>query len=374
MAFNRFNDIKSEFKNQYFDKLHEDFTNINKSFHKDFVNNIDKRNEAIYYACLDSKDATEFYYKVKLYDCEYKCAKMEKQIINLKNEKNAYLLGLKYQEDKKNQLSAKNRLLTDEINYYKNSKSWKFSKPLRSINNINSNTSNYKINYYLLKNHFDDEEFVTISNLSVTDSNEEIDLKHISLIYDTDCKIPFTEFEKTENKLLIPSKLFGRGIHEFYFKYKDSNSEKTKIYVKDKNNLFDFNIWTGSDYKNDTSGFESNKQDNIGSTDEWSGIGKKSIKIISDGTNETIVTTPEQQVNIDDFIVGYVSIFNPIGEVSVRLYESSINHYTEKNISPSDTPKRIKITKQAKTKKMQMLIISKIKQEFYLDDFAFLKY
>ena len=139
MAFNRFNEIKSEFKNQYFEKLQQDFTNIHDSFHDDFVNNIDKRNEAIYYACLDSKDETEFYYTVALYDSEYKCAKMENQIVNLKNEKNAFLLGLKYQEDKKNQLLGKNRLLTDEINYYKNSQSWKVSKPLRAFKKINSN-------------------------------------------------------------------------------------------------------------------------------------------------------------------------------------------------------------------------------------------
>lgn len=375
MAFNRFNEIKSEFKNQYFEKLQQDFTNIHDSFHDDFVNNIDKRNEAIYYACLDSKDETEFYYKVALYDSEYKCAKMENQIVNLKNEKNAFLLGLKYQEDKKNQLLGKNRLLTDEVNYYKNSQSWKVSKPLRAFKKINSNASEYKINYNLIKDCFDDEELITISNVSISDSkHDNVDLENLGLIYDTDCKIPFSEFEKTGNDLVIPSKSLGRGIHEFYLKYKDSISEKSKIYVKDKNNLFDFNVWTGSDYKNDTSGFETNQLDNFNSTEEWAGIGNKSIKIGSKGDCNSVLLTPEQQVNIDDFIVSYVTVFNQYGEVFVRLNEPSMNDYEEIKILPSDNPTRVKITKKAKSNKMQMLIISKVKQDFFLDNFVFLKY
>ena len=136
IAFNRFNDIKEEFKQQYFEKLQNDFINIQNTIHEDFVNNVDKRNEAIYYACLDSKDASEFYYKVVLYDSQYKCERMEMQIVNLKNEKNSLKLGLKYLEDKNNQFLGKNRLLTDEVNYYKNSRSWKITKPLRSANEV----------------------------------------------------------------------------------------------------------------------------------------------------------------------------------------------------------------------------------------------
>ena len=378
MAFNRFNDIKEEFKQQYFEKLQNDFINIQNTIHEDFVNNVDKRNEAIYYACLDSKDATEFYYKVVLYDSQYKCERMEMQIVNLKNEKNSLKLGLKYLEDKNNQFLGKNRLLTDEVNYYKNSRSWKITKPLRSANEVYSNSSDYKISYDLLKNNFDDEDIMTLSNVSILDSKHnkvgDIDFKNISLIYDNQCKIPFTDFEKKENNLLIPSKSLGRGIHEFYLKYKTSISEKSKVYVKDKNNLFDFNVWTGSDFKNDTSGFKTTQLDNIYSSDEWSGIGKKSIKIISDGNNDTVIMTPEQQVNIDNFIVGYVTVFNPTGEIYIRLYEPSIDEYEEISIPPSDTPIRIKITKKVESKKIQMLIISKVKQEFYLDDFAIFKY
>lgn len=377
IAFNRFNEIKSEFKSQYFEKLQKDFASIQDTSHDDFVNNIDKRNEAIYYACLNSKDATEFYYKVTLYDSEYKCTKMEKQIVNLKNEKNALQLGLKYQEDKKNQLLGKNRLLSDEVNYYKNSQSWKVSKPLRVIKKVNSNTSKYKIRYNLLKNHFDDEELITFSSVSLSDSKSndiDIDFNNLSLIYDNDFKIPFSEFEKTGNDLSIPSKSLGRGVHEFYLKYKDSISEKSKVYVKDKNNLFDFNVWTGTDYLNDTSGFRTFQLGDFYSSDEWSGIGDKSIKIISEGIHDSILLTPEQEVNVDDYIVGYVTIYNHVGDVHVRLHEPSINNYEEIIIPPSDTPTRVKITKKAESKKIQMLIISKVKQKFYLDNFVLLKY
>lgn len=181
----RFQKIKEEFKQDYFKKLHEDFVSIvSNGLYDDYINVLNKRNRNIFNSCLRSDTYTRFLINFKynnydksnefimelndkyvtLDDCKNKIFDTEKEILNVldinydlensnksltnklnelnkKDSKNNNIISYLETENtnlKKEILNVQdsNKKLKDKINLFENSKSWKVTKPLRSIFNF----------------------------------------------------------------------------------------------------------------------------------------------------------------------------------------------------------------------------------------------
>ncbi len=139
----RFLRIKKEFKQSYFEKLHEDFEKIvSDGLYEDYINVLNKRNRNILNSCLRSDTYTRFLinFKYNNYDDSnefimgikensIKRFNLENKLFNAENEI-LQVLDLNYG------LENENKKLKSEISSYKNSKSWKITKPLRMLFNI----------------------------------------------------------------------------------------------------------------------------------------------------------------------------------------------------------------------------------------------
>lgn len=173
MTYNRFVDIKPEFEEVYFEKLHADYEKVvADGFYDDYVEHLDHRNKAIFEFCLNSNTYVEFKYQMAFWDAIASRKKKDKVIgdlqkenknmkkdvstlrkerDSLKKERNDLKAKVKKLNDSTNKeiktlknqnqslksknkaLENKNSKLNDEISLYKSSNSWKLTKPLRNI-------------------------------------------------------------------------------------------------------------------------------------------------------------------------------------------------------------------------------------------------
>ena len=139
----RFLRIKDEFKQSYFEKLHEDFEKIvSDGLYEDYINVLNKGNRNILNSCLRSDTYTRFLinFKYNNYDDSnefiigikensIKRFDLENKLFNVETEILQVL-------DSNYNLENENKKLRNEISSYKNSKSWKITKPLRMLFNI----------------------------------------------------------------------------------------------------------------------------------------------------------------------------------------------------------------------------------------------
>lgn len=389
MAYNRFVDIKPEFEEMYFEKLHEDFEKcIDDGFYEKYMeDSLDNRNKAIFDSCVNSKSAKEFKYEMAYWDAMVTRKRLENNIKDLKGNikdlkdertgfyktQNNLKNKVKDLEDENQYLKNTNAKLESQITNVKSSNTWKIMKPLKnlkkspvgSFKSVSFNVMHFVVSY---------NDLVRLNNFKVIDSsNKEVKINpnKLFVVYDEVNKINFTELVKGDDYFGFSSSTLGRGEHKICIKYDDTLSEECSIFVKDANNLFDFNVWLGTHNTKDTFGFDKFQVESISSSDEWADIGERSIKVVCDGKNDyQALTTPKINVNIGDFISAFVTIYNPEEEVTVRLFESSKNSHTNVTIPPSDTPTRASITKTSVSNAMQLVIISRKEQTFYADNFV----
>lgn len=389
MAYNRFVDIKPEFEEAYFEKLHEDFENcVEDGFYEKYMKeSLDHRNKAIFDSCVDSKSAKEFKYEMAYWDSQVTRKRLEnnikdlkKDIENLKTERNGFYKtqnNLKNQvkslEDENANLKNKNLKLTNQISSIESSNTWKIMKPLK--NTKSSSQGSFKsVSFSLLHYVVSYNDLVKLNNFKVLDSSGKsvrINFNKLIVIYDEVNKINFNELVESEGNHCFSASILGRGEHTVSIKYGDTLSDEYTVFIKDSNNLFDFNVWLGTHNTKDTFGFDKFQVESISSSDDWAEIGERSIKVVCDGENDyQALTTPKIEVNIGDFVSAYVTVYNPEEEVTVRLFESSKNSHTNVTVSPSETPTRVNVSKTAISNHMQLVLISRKKQTFYADNFV----
>lgn len=391
MAYNRFVDIKPEFEEMYFEKLHDDFERcVNDGFYKKYMEfSLDYRNKAIFDSCLNSKSSKEFKYEMAYWDSQVTKKRLEKDIKklnahirNLKKEKknsfkvyNTLKNKNKSLEDENNSLKTENSKLYNQVNQFKSSSAWKIIKPLINIQpskgtykSVSFSIAHYVVSY---------NDLFKLNNFKVLDYSDksiEIDFNKLFVIFDEVNEIRFNDLVKSDGNFCFSASIIGRGEHKISVKYGDTISQEYSVFVKDSNNLFDFNIWLGTENTRDTFGFDKYNVESISSSDEWADIGNRSIKVVCDGKNDyQSLITPKFNVNSGDFISAYVTIFNPDENVIVRLYESSNNSHNSIEVPSSKTPTRVNVRKTAISNHIQLVIISRKKQTYFADNFVITK-
>ncbi len=256
-----------------------------------------------------------------------------------------------------------------------------FSKnQLKSIQKIILGEGIYKnVSFNYLDFDVDSNHVIIVNNIKVEDEfgrNIDIDYKKLTVHYDNNfiSNELLRKFFVYSGTYGIPANYFGEGVHKLTLKYDETFSDEVMIYVKDKNNMFDFDIWLGSSFSKNANNFDKFQVQSISSSADWTDIGDRSIKVVCDGKNNyQALVTPRQEVNENDIISAFVTIYNPEADVTVRLFEPTAASYSDIVVRKSEVPNRVNITKTALTNMMQLLLISRVKQTFYADNFVFNK-
>ena len=235
----------------------------------------------------------------------------------------------------------------------------------------------YKMIDFDIENRFINENIpIILFNLNILDFEDrliEINFDELYVIYDDNLPIPFKNISILNSNDLndyyqVPTLDLKSGEHKLCLRYKDTYSEDVTFFIKDEKNLFNVDEWLSLNIDN----FDKFNLESISCSFDWADIGESSVKVICDGENEyQALITSKQNVDIGDIISAYVTIFNPEDEVTVRLFEYSVASFTDIIVPPSKLPKRVNILRKALTNNVQLLLISRVKQTFYADNFVF---
>lgn len=150
LTYMRFTQIKSEFKEVYFDEMQKNFKYWVKDneFYEYLQSIMIPRNKFLLESILKAKTAKELNLLVEIYDLESEKKQINKEIADIPNADNSFnieeLINEKKRIQKENKkLSDRNDELfgiienLENINKeHLNSKSWKITKPLRTLNNV----------------------------------------------------------------------------------------------------------------------------------------------------------------------------------------------------------------------------------------------
>lgn len=151
----RFSEVDDEFKDEYFQKIKQDFTDKKDEYDNDDVfQNGSERYKEIFYRGLDLKTPLEYDLSIKLFDLQEKLDRVNKEKSQINRERNRFLKKANKAQNRVDKLTIKNIALKKEnrrVNQKNeklekqnsnlknlneeilNSTSWKITKPLRSI-------------------------------------------------------------------------------------------------------------------------------------------------------------------------------------------------------------------------------------------------
>lgn len=107
--------------------------------------------------------------------------------------------------------------------------------------------------------------------------------------------------------------------------------------MKDTNNLLDYNVWSGTDYTENTSGINKNTISRIESTNQYAKIGEHSLKIINEDTTGSSKSVRPFTIPCSantNYTLSLDILNKSIYTVTVRLYYSETN-YTQIVVNPS---------------------------------------
>lgn len=173
-------------------------------------------------------------------------------------------------------------------------------------NIIESIIDNTNIEYNVLQNTLLSNSVIRIYGLTTSDT-DNLDF------YFNNKHVPFNKLSRGYSEFIgeyydLPASYFGVGIYKIFLKNSSDVSKYTEIFIKDKNNLMKFNVWSGTDYKKTTEGFLSGKGQFIESSTEWSFIGDRSLKITRVGDRFRWTDIPIKNIFREKFIRASVTI------------------------------------------------------------------
>ena len=157
LTFLRFQQIKPEFKETFFDEMQKNFKFWvrDNEFYEYLQSIMLPRNKFLLESILKAKTAKELDYLVEIYDLEEEKRELEKTIKSIDGKKNSFNIEeLTNQKNKiieeNRQLAERNEELVGTVENLKNvnkkhleSKSWKITKPLRSVNKVFKDKEGY---------------------------------------------------------------------------------------------------------------------------------------------------------------------------------------------------------------------------------------
>lgn len=113
--------------------------------------------------------------------------------------------------------------------------------------------------------------------------------------------------------------------------------------MKDTNNLYNYNVWSGTEYNNNIDDFDKTENIQLTPSNDFSSIGENSLKITCAQTYDFIelqkITGPTEGKT---FTVSLV-IYNPDVSVRCRLKSDNNSNITTITVPPSDNSKKVSV-------------------------------
>ena len=116
-------------------------------------------------------------------------------------------------------------------------------------------------------------------------------------------------------------------------------------YVKDTNNLYNYNVWSCTEYNNNTEGFDKSS-DNVQliPSNDFSSIGENSLKITCAQANEFMELQKITGLTEGKIFTISLVIYNPSVSVRCRLKSDNNSNITTITVPSSDISKNVSVT------------------------------
>ena len=145
--------------------------------------------------------------------------------------------------------------------------------------------------------------------------------------------------------------------------------------IKDKSNLINYNIWSGTDYLKNTTGTSTSPTIQLSSSTDWSYNSDRSLKIT--GTVESYAVTVLGEIldiETDAQMTGTIHILNNSSfNAQLRFHEVEGNVYNTVEIPSNPNSQEITVTrtKTSNAKTVQLNLILRNPSSVYVDDVSF---
>lgn len=178
------------------------------------------------------------------------------------------------------------------------------------------------INFDIVNNKVNDNDFIEFNNIKVFDfENNPVNVNVDDLFLEVNDSLIF-QFNKLVHDSLsgsyfLKASEIGVGIHTVCIRYKYNYSDDYKIFIKNHNNLIDFNIWSGTELDDNINGFITGGGQLIKSSDDWAFFGNKSFKILKVNDEGLWTDLLLSDLNCGDTVHASFSVFNPNCKVNM---------------------------------------------------------
>ena len=117
------------------------------------------------------------------------------------------------------------------------------------------------------------------------------------------------------------------------------------VFVKDNKNLIEYNNWSGTDYNQDTTNYYSSDSIKISSSNIFSSIGERSLKILSPDVSGWPFVDLFRLTGIKGNVTGNITVYSPDGDLFVVLYCRDPNeNISSINVPSTDSPVTISLS------------------------------
>ena len=175
-----------------------------------------------------------------------------------------------------------------------------------------------------------------------------------------------------------PSYAWNAGIYYIYAEATISGSvyksNILSVFVKDTNNLLEYNQWSGTDYTKDITGITSLNNSIIESMNKWSDIGENSFKLTR--TDNSLTTAC--RMNITNLTIGSnitlkLTTYNTNSNITIRLMDDN-TIISDVVVPKSDTSTIVSLSGDVtNTTLIMRVILSNNNSYCYLDNISVIK-
>ena len=114
--------------------------------------------------------------------------------------------------------------------------------------------------------------------------------------------------------------------------------------MKDNNNLYNYNVWSGTEYNNNTDDFDKTYNIQLTPSNDFSSIGENSLKITCAQANEFMELQKITGLTEGKTFTISLFMYNPTVSVRCRLKSDNNSNITTITVPPSDNSKHVSVT------------------------------
>lgn len=233
-----------------------------------------------------------------------------------------------------------------------------------------TDVENYPIYFKIVKNTLRNNEILRFYDIVLLKNKNKIDFDNLFIILDNNKKFPFSKLTKGYSDSLgvyfdMNTTKFGIGYHELFLEYEMKHSRTIQIFIKDYDNVLDYNICFATECDKNTNGFITGDGQFIESSTDWASQGKRSLKITRTGNTYVWTDIFIPTVFEGDVLCGEVTMKNECNvSIFFVFFDETGNFYIQDriNIPKSNISKKIPIITTVKKN------INKVHLRFCIDD------